>query len=139
MRKIRIINGTYGYRRPGSVGVTPKSKRDPPFEVEDAQAARLVALKAAEYADVPVVSILPPKEDNRTETEKLLDKTRKELDAMAAKLGVDASNCRNKQEVAVLILSAQASEEEEGGEDEEDNGDESAESPDLTGGEDIVT
>lgn len=52
MRTIRIVNGVYGFRPAGSKFVDPKRAGDPPFEVEAEKAARLVALKVAEYAEV---------------------------------------------------------------------------------------
>ncbi len=51
MRTIRIISGVYGHRPAGSKFVEPKRAGDLPFLVEDEQAARLVALKVAVYAD----------------------------------------------------------------------------------------
>ena len=80
---IRIISGTYGYRpmilaSDGSVRmspyVVPKTPRDPPIEVTDAEAERLVKLGVAEYVDgLPEkMSAVPPvpekPEDNTSET-----------------------------------------------------------------------
>lgn len=53
MKLVKIINGTYGYRPAGSTHPVPKNTSSPPFKVEDAEAARLVKLKVAEYADKP--------------------------------------------------------------------------------------
>lgn len=58
MRTIKIINGVYGHRSAGSKFIEPKRAGDPPFQVEDAKAERLVALKIAEYTDI--VSKLVP-------------------------------------------------------------------------------
>lgn len=52
MRTIRIVSGVYGHRPAGKKYVERKRASDPPFEVESKEAARLVALKVAEYADV---------------------------------------------------------------------------------------
>lgn len=54
MTLIRIINGTYGYRPllpngKRSPYVMPKTSADRPFEVEEEEAKRLVALKVAAY------------------------------------------------------------------------------------------
>lgn len=51
MRTIKIINGVFGYRPEGSRYIEPKQAGDPPFSVDDKQAARLVALKVAVYVD----------------------------------------------------------------------------------------
>lgn len=53
MKRIRIINGTYGHRPEGSARLDPKNATSPPFEVGDAEAERLVRLKVAAYAGQP--------------------------------------------------------------------------------------
>ena len=52
MKTIKIISGIYGYRPAGSKVIEPKRAGDPAFQVEDAEAARLVSLKVAAYVDV---------------------------------------------------------------------------------------
>ena len=59
MKLIKIINGTYGYRPEKSKCVEPKQAGDPPFEVSDEEARRLVALKVAAY----VAEIEPEEEE----------------------------------------------------------------------------
>jgi len=49
MSKIKIISGCYGHRE-GILNI-PKSEKDPPFEVSDAEAERLVSLGVAMYVD----------------------------------------------------------------------------------------
>lgn len=51
MKTIKIISGIYGYRPAGSKVIEPKRAGDPAFQVEDAEAARLVSLKVAAYVD----------------------------------------------------------------------------------------
>ena len=51
MKTIKIINGVFGYRPAGSKFIMPKQAGDPPFKIEEEKAARLVALKVAEYVD----------------------------------------------------------------------------------------
>lgn len=58
MRTIKIINGVYGHRPIGSKYIEPKRAGDPPFQVDDAEAERLVNLKVAEYADI-VTKLVP--------------------------------------------------------------------------------
>jgi hypothetical protein len=57
MKTIKIISGIYGYRPAGSKVIEPKRAGDPAFQVEDAEAARLVSLKVAAYVDVANESI----------------------------------------------------------------------------------
>ena len=49
MKLIKIINGTYGFR-PQPYVVEPKTPDDPPFEVSDEEAERLVGLGVAVVA-----------------------------------------------------------------------------------------
>ena len=47
MRKVIMIQGTYGYRAEGSTHITPKTRNDDPFELPDSEAERLIALGVA--------------------------------------------------------------------------------------------
>lgn len=49
MKQIKITKGTYGFR-PSPGIVEPKTSRDPAFSVDDAEAARLVAMGVASVA-----------------------------------------------------------------------------------------
>lgn len=51
MKLIKITNGTYGHRPGGSEFTKTKTANDEPFEVADAEAERLVAMKVAAYAE----------------------------------------------------------------------------------------
>jgi hypothetical protein len=109
------------------MAVTQKTPADPPFEVEDAKAARLVAAKVAVYADAPAQSAeLPADADGDVgyTLDALMALTRQELDAIAAKLGIDLSKCKNKTKVAELILAAADSIDDDG--EPDDDGDEDA-------------
>lgn len=73
MRTIKIVNGVYGHKPAGSKFIDPKRTGDPPFEVEDARAAQLVAIKVAEYADIEEKQVLkevatPPEGSEQTGT-----------------------------------------------------------------------
>jgi len=59
MSYIKIIRGTYGYKPNGSRILAPKTRNDPPFEVPEAEAKRLVELGVAAYASVQTVAIQP--------------------------------------------------------------------------------
>lgn len=47
MRKVIMVQGTYGYRPEGSKHITPKSRGDSPFELPDDEAERLIGLGVA--------------------------------------------------------------------------------------------
>lgn len=42
MALIKIVNGTYGYKAPGSKRIEPKNSGSPPFEIDDVKAEYLV-------------------------------------------------------------------------------------------------
>ncbi|MBQ7715473.1 MAG: hypothetical protein IJT70_06360 [Clostridia bacterium] len=52
---IRIINGMYGHHDEGG-SLVVKDRNSPPFEVEDAEAERLIRDKVAEYAGTAVAT-----------------------------------------------------------------------------------
>lgn len=56
MKLIKLIRGAYGYRAPGSMVTELITRNSPPFEVENAEAKRLVALGVAEYAQSGVAT-----------------------------------------------------------------------------------
>lgn len=47
MKKIQIIRGTYGFKQNDSASICPKTVKDPPFEVGEKEAKRLVQLGVA--------------------------------------------------------------------------------------------
>lgn len=121
MKKIRIISGCYGHRE-GVLNV-PKTEKDPPFEVDDIEAARLVSLGVAEYANKAFepVAFVPPSvdpdvnpDDNgeidaRNADGTLLystDMNLKELRQAAKELGVDLKFGITKEEIVRLLNEA---------------------------------
>ncbi len=56
MKIIKIINTVYGHRPAGSKYIQPKRAGDPPFEVEDGEAERLVSMGVAVYVDAEPVA-----------------------------------------------------------------------------------
>ncbi|MDR1158352.1 MAG: hypothetical protein LBK75_08655 [Oscillospiraceae bacterium] len=56
MKRIKIINGVYGHRLAGTKAVDPKQAGDPPFEVDDGEAERLVSLGVAAYVPAAPVA-----------------------------------------------------------------------------------
>ena len=61
MKLIKLIQGAYGYRAPGSSVTELITTKSPPFEVEESEAERLIALGVAEYVQSDVATA--PKED----------------------------------------------------------------------------
>jgi len=47
MQTIKIIRGTYGFKQNASASICPKTVNDPPFEVDEKEAERLVELGVA--------------------------------------------------------------------------------------------
>ena len=121
MKKIRIISGCYGHRE-GVLNV-PKTEKDPPFEVDDIEAARLVSLGVAEYANKAFepVAFVPPSvdpdvnpDDNGEIDARNADGTHlyssdmpiKELRDAAKKLGVTIPFGSSKEDIAKLLNEA---------------------------------
>ena len=51
MVKIKITRGTYGFKQDGGGSIYPKTVKDPPFEVDEKEAERLIALGVAARVD----------------------------------------------------------------------------------------
>lgn len=119
MKKIRIISGTYGLRGNGYT-VIRKTPEDPPFDVSDDEAIRLVKLKVAKIIEEqpkpqfeePVTDPADSEDQEEQITEALptYDASMKlaELKEVAAAYGVDASKAKSKAEVIAMIEAAQA-------------------------------
>jgi hypothetical protein len=130
MKRIRIINGTYGHRSTGGV-VEPKQAGDQPFEVSDVEASRLVDLKIAVIIDSAanentVGSGLPAYD----ETMKL-----EQLKEIARIYGLDdeaLTGLKSKKAVVAAIDAKVAADETPAGADGEDPNDDDELPPDLT-------
>ena len=68
MKLIKLIQGAYGHRAPGSLVTELITTKDPPFEVDESEAQRLVALGVAEYVQ-GVVATPPQEDDDQTKGE----------------------------------------------------------------------
>lgn len=122
--KIQIISGTYGLRVNGYT-VIRKTPDDPPFDVSDDEAARLVKLRVARIVEeIPEAALAekpvqPDPEDiedgENTEPMPAYSESMKlaELKEVAAAYGVDASKAKSKAEVIALIEAAQATDQDE--------------------------
>jgi len=117
MKSIKIVRGTYGLAKENSFGVSTKSRTDPPFEVNDDEAKRLVDLGVAEYAtgETPVANTVSSSSSAVNSsgggsnagsglTLAALRKSNKTaLEKIAAKRGVDISGATNNVQRADLI------------------------------------
>lgn len=118
MRKIKIINGSYGHYEQGRLA--PKDRQSPPFEVEDAEADRLVKMEVAIYADEAVAtpsapiaeeetSENPPEEEapeiDAEEADTSLESmTINELRSIAAERGIKLRAGMKKAEIITLLV-----------------------------------
>ena len=124
MKKIRITNGTYGYRPNGGLVVEPKNSDSVPFEVEDAEAARLVSLGVAAIVD-EVAAMDPPAGDPGSALVYNEEMKLDELKDVAREVGAtedELKPLRSKKEVIALIDKIlDGSDDEEDDEDDEDD------------------
>lgn len=118
MRKIKIINGSYGHYEQGRLA--PKDRTSLPFEVEDAEADRLVEMGVAVYADEAVatpsalVAGEEPRENPLEERASeigaeeadasLEDMTINELRGIAAERGIKLKVGMKKAELISLLM-----------------------------------
>ena len=135
MKKIKIINGTYGFR-PEPLVVECKTPADPPFFVEDQEATRLVDMGVAEYvsgttkADVQQEGQADGSQKTEEATghldaEQLEGMDYNELKKLAANMGVKPEGQKKPDYIAAIV----AAEVEPGDEDDDELPDLSAADP----------
>ena len=110
---IHIISGIYGHHREGGY-ISPKTRLDPPFEVDDAEAERLVSLGVAEYAGTQVATHLPEPEEIEPEDDTVADEnaaenvfdtmTKAELVAYAKDAGIEIPKRASKADIIDAIM-----------------------------------
>lgn len=92
---IRITRGMYGFVNNGNV--IEKTKSDPPFEVDDEEGKRLIALKVAKFVDVSEKTdgtVGSPEEDDaegdfgHISKEDLENMSKEDLCRLAEKFGI---------------------------------------------------
>ena len=125
---IKIIKGTYGYRKGNRI--IPITPADDPFTATPEQEARLVRLGVAVYVDAPVEAPTAPTpkapeaETGSKDVDELpaynIDMKLDELKEIAKAYGVDASDARKKADVIAMIEAAKAETQEENDQDDED-------------------
>lgn len=105
--KIRILAGVYGHRENGRVKAVKAG--DPPIEVDDANAARLIKAGVAEAVEEP-----KPKAAAQPEPEAATDEaeafpeysekmTRAQLEAIAEQVGIESEDIKACETKADLI------------------------------------
>jgi len=134
---IKIIKGTYGYRKGNRI--IPKTPADDPFTATPEQEARLVRLGVAVYVDAPAKAPATPAtpaapkapENAKTGSKDVdelpaynLDMKLDELKEIAKAYGVDASDARKKADVIAMIEAAKAKDPEGETPEGDDQGDE---------------
>lgn len=109
--RVRIIQGTYGY--PNGKYPVAKTPNDPPFELDDAMAARLLRLGVA----VAVPDEAPPAAPaSPTQAQAAPEPTRADLAAQAAALGLKVGKSATKAQIQAMINEHTPPEDEEEGE-----------------------
>ena len=129
MKKIKIINGTYGFR-PEPLVVECKTPADPPFYVEDQEAIRLVNLGVAEYVGgVQCKADASGEGDGSQETEKTtghfdaaeLEKwDYNDLKALAADMGVEPEGKKKSDYIAAIVAANVEIDDEDAGEGDDE-------------------
>ena len=141
MKKIKIINGTYGFR-PEPLVVECKTPADPPFYVEDQEAIRLVNLGVAEYvggvqckADASGEGddeqyqgdtgenggeVGTPKLAGHLDAEQLEGMDYNELKKLAADMGVEPEGKKKSDYIAAIVAANVEIDDEDAGEGDDE-------------------
>ena len=132
MLTVKIISGTYGCKIKGRI--VPKDLTSEPFELEDAEAKRLVSLGVAEIITEGVATGGNDEETNppsvnlsndengsngenegendivgHLDAEQLREMTNKELKALAEDMGIDTSKMKVKDDYIQAIVAVEVS------------------------------
>lgn len=108
--KIKIIVGTYGYRKNDTSPVELIDKNSDPIEVSDKEAARLIKLGVAEEVNKTVSETPVGAEETATghlDAESLEEYTVSELKDLAGNLGLEFKSKATKDELIKLISAAE--------------------------------
>ena len=140
MKKVMIINGTYGHKPEGSKFINPVRAGEV-VEVSDEEAVRLMELGVAQhyieiepemlhltvateaecenaddtdgnlpYCENGVLDIV----DGRFTVASLMEMKRADMEKLAVDLGVDISKCKNKSEIAEVLVAVEVETDELG-------------------------
>lgn len=127
MAKIKVIRGGCGIAYKDEHGADRhalKTTEDGPFECDDQQAARLVSLGVAEYADKQQTAAsarveATPEDDEKTtgslDPEQLKDMNINQLKKLAADMGADVKGCKSKADYidAITAVEVEAGDEDD--------------------------
>lgn len=140
--RVKILSGIYGYRKEGSKRVDPKRAGDV-VEVVPEEAQRLNKLKVGvilgedeksqSQGVATTENIQNPKEglaipdtlllvEGHFDAKSLMSMTRENMEKLAAELGVDVSQCKNKGEIAKTLAAVEVDKTQEVEEDEPELG-----------------
>ncbi len=111
MKRIKIVVGTYGYRKDSTSPIEAINKNSEPIEVEDAEAERLVGLGVAKYVDNTSESVIK----GHLDVGQFDNWSIKELQKLAKDMGLKANGSK-----AELIARITAEEVEVPAEDDTD-------------------
>ena len=102
--KIKVTAGTVGFYADNGAHIT-KTQNDAPFECPDTQAAHFVEIGAAEVAEAIEENAQKPDPEAMAhlDAEQLESYTVKELEELAAEMGVDTKGCKKKADYIALI------------------------------------
>ena len=111
MKKVKIIVGTYGYRKNNVSPVELINAESDPIEVSDAEAKRLIELGIA-VASGKAVEVMEtvtdePMATGHLDAESLEEYTVPELKDLAGKLGLEFKSRASKDELIKLISAAE--------------------------------
>ena len=108
MTTVKVISGIYGLHISGRL--TPKTKEDEPFEVDDREAERLVSLGVAEIVkaadEAPALTEEDPETPEEEPDEDIGSKSMKELREIAKEKGVKMKAGMTKEELVDALSDA---------------------------------
>ena len=96
--EIKIIRGTYGFKQGANVAISPKTVKDPPFKVDEAEAKRLIALGVAAPADNEQA------EENDNDPPYSKDMSLKELQKIATEYGIENAEKINTKDKVIAAI-----------------------------------
>lgn len=132
MKNIVITRGVFGYVPTPGAPVIAKTPKDPPFSVEDALAARLVAAEVAAYEDAADADT---DQDTTTgDAEYNEGMTRDELNKIAESYGIEApAKIKGGKAAVIKAIEAAKTKATEGGTTEDDEGGDTGDQPPAPG------
>lgn len=133
MKKIKIVVGTYGYRKNDTSAVELIDKNSDPIEVSDAEAKRLIGLGIATSVETKTAALAPepkgteepapdvPMVTGHLDAESLKEYSYKELQSLAKDLGLSTKGKTEEliERIAAVEVQVPAEDDEPGTDDDE--------------------